>query len=58
MYKRQSIDRALETVHAGLPLDLAIIDIRAAWEALGAITGQTVGEDIITEIFSRFCLGK
>lgn len=53
-----SIDRALETVHAGLPLDLAIIDIRAAWEALGAITGQTVGEDIITEIFSRFCLGK
>ena len=29
-----------------------------AWEKLGEITGETVGEDIIDEIFSRFCVGK
>ena len=43
---------------AGMPLDRLSIDLRAAWTLLGEITGDTVGEDMITEIFSRFCIGK
>lgn len=36
----------------------AEIDIREAYEVLGDITGDTVSEDIIDEVFARFCLGK
>lgn len=40
------------------PLDLIGIDIKAAWDALGEITGETATEAIITEIFEKFCVGK
>ena len=39
-------------------LDLVEIDLRRAWEFLGEITGETAAEDIIDQVFSRFCLGK
>ena len=48
----------LETIGRGLSVDFISIDLRSAWETLGEITGETVGEDIIDEIFSRFCIGK
>ena len=41
-----------------MPLDLVAIDVTNAIEALGEITGQTVSEEIVERIFSRFCLGK
>ena len=40
------------------PLDLIGIDVKAAWDALGEITGETATEAIIEEIFSKFCVGK
>lgn len=40
------------------PLDLIGIDIKAAWDALGEITGETATETIIEEIFAKFCVGK
>ncbi len=46
------------TLDAGLGLDCASIDLRAAWEKLGELTGNTVREDLIDTIFSRFCIGK
>ena len=49
---------ALKTIEAGMGLDFISIDLRSAWEVLGEITGDTVGEDIIDEIFSKFCIGK
>ncbi|HML88815.1 MAG TPA: tRNA uridine-5-carboxymethylaminomethyl(34) synthesis GTPase MnmE [Methylomusa anaerophila] len=49
---------ALATIDAGMPLDCIAVDLKAAWEKLGEITGDTVGEDIIDQIFSQFCLGK
>ena len=46
------------TLLNGMSEDFVVIDLRSAWEKLGEITGETIGEDIIDEIFSRFCLGK
>lgn len=43
---------------ADMPTDCLVIDLRGAWEKLGEITGDTVGDDIISEIFTRFCIGK
>ena len=40
------------------PLDLIGIDVKAAWDALGEITGETATETIIQEIFAKFCVGK
>ena len=50
-----SAERALAD---GLPLDCASIDVTEAVSALGEITGETVSEDLLDTIFSRFCLGK
>lgn len=42
----------------GMPEDFYTIDLMAAYEALGKITGETAGEDLVNEIFSEFCMGK
>ena len=55
---RTNLLEALNTITIGLPADFQVIDLRAAWEKLGEISGETVSEDIIHEIFSRFCIGK
>ena len=41
-----------------MPLDLVCNDIKECWDKLGEITGTTASEDIINEIFARFCVGK
>ncbi|MGP1441047.1 MAG: tRNA uridine-5-carboxymethylaminomethyl(34) synthesis GTPase MnmE [Anaerovoracaceae bacterium] len=58
---KQTLDymnEAIEMLEAGEALDFAETDIRAAWLMLGEITGDSVSDDIISEVFSRFCLGK
>lgn len=53
----EHIERALEDID-NQTLDLISIDLKLAYSALGEITGNTTGEDIIDSIFSKFCLGK
>ncbi|WP_102399234.1 tRNA uridine-5-carboxymethylaminomethyl(34) synthesis GTPase MnmE [Haloimpatiens massiliensis] len=55
---KESLKAAIEILENVEAIDLASIDIRNAWTALGEITGDTVEEDIIDKIFSEFCLGK
>jgi tRNA modification GTPase len=45
-------------LRAGEPLDFAEVNIRAAYDALGEITGETVTEDILDRVFEKFCIGK
>lgn len=54
----RSLEAASEAASSALPYDCVIIDVRNALGLLGEITGDTVSEDIINEIFSRFCIGK
>ena len=55
---RQSLEDASQAVAAMLPYDCIEIDVRTAIDLLGEITGDTVQDEIINEIFSRFCIGK
>ncbi len=54
---KESIEKAIRAC-ASEPLDLIGIDVKAAWDALGEITGETATEAIIEEIFAKFCVGK
>ena len=49
---------AIRALEAGVDLDCASIDLKACWDRLGEITGETLGEEIIDRIFTKFCLGK
>lgn len=49
---------ALDAVRGAAPWDLVSIDLRGGWEALGEVTGETASDDLLDEIFSRFCIGK
>jgi tRNA modification GTPase len=49
---------AAESWDAGRPVDLLAGDLTVALNALGEITGETVGDDLLDLIFSRFCIGK
>jgi tRNA modification GTPase len=52
------LQQVLGAIEAGLPIDMVEIDIRNAWQTLGEITGDYHPEDLIDELFSKFCLGK
>lgn len=53
-----SVEKTISSLKAGVPVDLLSVDIKDAWRSLGEITGDVVEEDIIKEIFSKFCVGK
>ena len=54
----RAVDRAVCAIRAGMTPDAVLLDVEAAMEALGELTGRTVREDITDRIFSRFCVGK
>ena len=59
------IEKALESLEAvnqglelGMPVDLLQVDMTRTWEILGEITGDAAPDELITQLFSQFCLGK
>lgn len=55
---RQSLRMVMESIKNGLPEDFFSIDLTDAYAQLGSIIGEAVEDDVINEIFSRFCMGK
>ena len=55
---KKSILLVENSIDMGLPEDFYSIDLMNAYEALGSIIGEAVGEDLVNEIFSKFCTGK
>lgn len=53
-----SLRGAEDTIAAVMPADCIVIDLKGAWETLGEVTGDHVGDDIIDQIFTQFCIGK
>lgn len=54
----ESLEKVNESIENGMPEDFYSIDLMDAYESLGSITGETIGEDLVNEIFSKFCMGK
>lgn len=55
---KQNLDIAKQTILDKMPIDIISGNLKEIIEELGKITGETVTEDVINEIFSKFCLGK
>ena len=53
-----SLKQAIEATESGMDVDLIEIDVKSAFDALGEITGQTSPDELITALFTKFCLGK
>jgi tRNA modification GTPase len=54
----EALRAAIAGIEAGVSLDLVCIDVESAMMALGELEGREVGEEIVAEIFSKFCVGK
>ena len=55
---KKSVDSAVQSLRAGMTPDAVLVDLEAAMDALGEVTGRTMREDITNRIFERFCVGK
>lgn len=55
---RDSLRQVENSILQGMPEDFFSIDLMSAYEALGEIIGAQAGEDLVNEIFSKFCMGK
>ena len=53
-----SVEEAIRAAASMLPYDCLVIDLHKAIDAMGLITGDTLQDEIINEIFSKFCVGK
>jgi len=53
-----SLQKVIVSIDNEMPEDFYSIDLLDAYESLGSITGETIGEDLVNEIFSKFCMGK
>jgi tRNA modification GTPase len=53
-----AVDQSLAALQEGMPLDIVSVELHTAADALRAVTGEVGAEDILDQIFSRFCIGK
>ena len=54
----KKVEEIEESLKNNLPIDMIELDIKAIWEELGKINGSTYEEELLDEMFKRFCLGK
>lgn len=54
----QALKEVQSGIEAGMPVDLVQIDMTRCWDYLGEIVGDSVQDELITQLFSQFCLGK
>ena len=55
---KKELEDVIQAVEDGVPVDIAQIDFTGAWDTLGEITGESAPDELITQLFSQFCLGK
>lgn len=53
-----ALDEVIRGIEAGMPVDLVQMDMTRCWDFLGEIVGDSVQDELITQLFSQFCLGK
>ena len=54
----ESLQKVLESIDMCMPEDFFSIDLMSAYSSLGYIIGEEVGDDLVQEIFTKFCMGK
>lgn len=54
----EALSEVISGIEAGMPVDLVQIDMTRCWDDLGEIVGDSVQDELITQLFSQFCLGK
>ena len=55
---KQSLENVLISIELDMPVDVYAIDLTSAWRSLGDILGENYQDDLLKELFSKFCLGK
>lgn len=55
---KQSLDNAIDAMYQQIPTDLIVTDLYDSWENLKEILGERAKEDLLDELFKRFCIGK
>ena len=58
MQAYESLAKVMQSIDLMMPEDFYSIDLMDAYESLGSIIGESMGEDLVNEIFSKFCMGK
>ncbi|ANZ57552.1 tRNA uridine-5-carboxymethylaminomethyl(34) synthesis GTPase MnmE [Fructilactobacillus lindneri] len=53
-----SVQTVIDGVESGLPVDIAQIDLHSAWDYLGEITGDSYDDELMDQLFEKFCIGK
>ena len=54
----QALDEVMTGIEVGMPVDLVQMDMTRCWDYLGEVVGDSVQDELITQLFSQFCLGK
>jgi tRNA modification GTPase len=55
---KRSLKDVLSSIERGMPVDMLSVDLRAAWQSLGDILGEHDPDQLLDDMFARFCLGK
>ena len=55
---KESLKLVMNSIDDDMPEDFYSIDLMSAYESLGLIIGESVEDDLMDEIFSKFCMGK